>query len=43
MKKIDFVIRTLKEMQLNYNFQYPKEVPDMALVINKIEEEIHKK
>jgi len=40
MKKIDFVIRSLKEMQLNYRFQYLSKVPDMNLVINLIIEMI---
>ena len=37
---MDIAIRTLKEMQLNYKFQYPREVLNMALIIDKIEEEV---
>ena len=40
MEKIDFVIRALKEMRLNYRLQYPKKVPDMDFVVNIIEKEV---
>jgi len=39
MNKHKIAIRILNEMQLNYNNQYPKKVPDMNLVINIIEKD----
>lgn len=40
MNKPIIAIRVLKEMELNYKTQYPKEIPDMNLVINLILDEI---
>ena len=42
MNKYDFVIRYLKEMSLNYKNQYPKEIPDMDLVVDIIVKEFKK-
>lgn len=36
----NLVIKTLKEMQLNYSNQYPNKIPDMNLIINLIGREI---
>lgn len=40
--KIDIAIRMLKEMRLNYYFQYPNEISDMDFVIDLIIETINK-
>jgi len=43
MNKYNITIRILKEMQLNYRNQYPKEVPDMDLIAIIIIKEIDEK
>ena len=42
MKKIDFVIRTLREMNMNYKFQYSNKIPDMDFVVKIVEREVEK-
>lgn len=41
ISKIDLVIRTLKEMRLNYKSQYPMKVPDMDFVVKIVEKEVN--
>jgi hypothetical protein len=38
--KCDIVQMVLKEMQLNYDNQYPKEVPNMDLIVDIIIKDI---
>lgn len=41
MKNYETSIRILKEFHLNYKNQYPKEVPDMELIIDIMVHEVY--
>ena len=40
LNRYEFVIKMLKEMSLNYKYQYPKEISNMNLVVDLILDEV---
>jgi len=43
MKNYKIAMRILKEFTLNYKKQYPKEVPNMGLIVNIMADEVYGK